>query len=311
MAATDPQLPAGAPRRGRGVAAAGLFALVLAAFAPAGAAAQSSCGSYDFATPFAAAFFAAKPLEEAQRASEVILGQPDARCHQERVIAALEPALGGRAGYKAAATSPRAQEMLGLDGPVLGVLFADMLLPSGSTVSAAAGARLIFEQDLMVRVADPAINRARTREEALAHLDAVVPMIELGDLMVPRGTRMTGPLLQAMNAGARQAVVGEPIPLPPDETAADALAGISATLTRNGATLATATGEALLGHPLDAVLFIVEQARARGWTLEAGDLLSLGAMSGLEPAAAGDVVTARYAGIPGADGPVELSVTFE
>ncbi len=311
MAATHPQLPAGARRHGGGVRRLPVLAGLAAGLLAGPAAAQTSCGSYDFATPFAAAFSAAIPFAEAGKANEAILSVADARCHQDQVIARLEPALGGRAGYKAAATSRGAQEMLGLDGPVVGVLFRDALLPDGARVKVDDGARLVFEQDLLVRVGSAAINGATTREEALAGLDAVIPFIELGDLMVPRGTRITGRLLTAMNAGARLGVMGEPIPLPPAPETADTLAAMETVLLKDGAEVARSTGAALLGHPLDAVLFIVKEANGRGWPLEPGDVLSLGSLTGIEPATPGAEVVARYEGLPGADGPVEISVTFE
>ena len=268
--------------------------------------AQTSCGSYDFATAYTEAFFAGKPFAEAAKAAEVITTLADGACHQDRVLAVLGEAMGPVAGYKAAATSPGAQKQLALDGPVLGVLFADMLAEDGASVPVNSGARLIFELDLMARVKSAAINDASTREEALAAIDAIVPFIELGDLMVPKGAAITGPLLQAMNAGARGGVVGTPQAT--EGLSVDALGAVTATMTQNGTVVAQGPATALLGHPLDAVLWIVEAAKARGKTLKAGDLLSLGSLGRFQLAAPGEIA-ATYTGL--ADEPVSVRLTLE
>ncbi|MBJ3777716.1 2-keto-4-pentenoate hydratase [Acuticoccus mangrovi] len=268
--------------------------------------AQISCGSYPFAEPYAAAFLAGKPFDAAAQAAQTIHTMADGVCHQDRVVALLEEELGSVVGYKAAATSAGAQKQLGLDGPVLGVLLQGMMRENGSTVVIKDGARMIFELDLLARVGSAAINEATTREEALAGLDAVVPFIELGDLMVPKGAAITGPLLQAMNAGARLGVVGNPIPI--DGLDADALAGASGVLTMNGTVVAQAPATALLGHPLDAVLWIVKAANARGMTLKEGDVLSLGSLGRFQLAAPG-TITATYTGF--STEPATVSVTLD
>ncbi len=281
-----------------------MFALV-AALASGPAAAQISCGEFDFATPFATAFANAQPYGEAQRASETITTLADGACHQDRLLRIFGAKYGDVVGYKAAATSPGAQKQLGLKEPVLGVLFADMMHENGASVRVADGARLIFELDLLVRVADPALSDATTRAEALAGIDAVIPFIELGDLMVPKGAAVTGPLLQAMNAGTRMGVVGTPIST--DGMSEDDLAAITGVLSVSGVDVAKADATALLGHPLDAVLWIAKAAKARGMALKAGDVLSLGSLGPLQLAAPG-TVTARYT-IGGSE--ADVSVTLE
>ncbi|MEM9220946.1 MAG: hydratase [Pseudomonadota bacterium] len=269
------------------VAATLSFALA----APNPVSAQTSCGQYNFAVPFAAAFLAGEPFEEASKAAETITTIADGACHQDALLKALKPQLGEVVGYKAAATSEGAQKQLGLDGPVLGIFLEKMLLDSGATVKVDDGARLIFELDLLVRVADPALGEAQTREEALAGIDAVIPFIELGDLMAAKGAAITGPLVQAMNAGARFGIVGEPIAT--TGMTAESLAGSSGQLLLDGAVVAEAPATALLGHPLDAVLWVAQATNSRGMALKKGDVLSLGSLGRFQLAAPG-VVDATY-----------------
>lgn len=282
-----------------------LAAAALAASVTAGVA-QTSCGQFDFPGGFSAAWSAGEPYANAAKAAETITSMADARCHQDRLVAALATTEGPPVGYKAAATSPGAQKQLGLETPVLGILLRDMLHEDGAHVQLRSGARLILELDLLARVGNPAINAATTRAEALDALDAVIPFIEIGDLMVPKGVQVTGPLLQAMNAGARAGVVGEPVPI--GTMSEDDLSAVSGKLMLNGAVVAQAPATQLLGHPLDAVLWIVDAARARGIVLQEGDLLSLGSMGPFQLAAPGEI-RAVYAGL--AEGEVEVSATLE
>jgi 2-keto-4-pentenoate hydratase len=267
--------------------------------------AEASCGTYDFASAYAADFFAARPFADAPRAAELIRTLPDGACHQDQLLKLMEAELGPVVGYKAAATSPGAQQQLGLTAPVLGVLYEEMIRPDGSTVKVSEGARLIFELDLLARVGSAAINDATTRAEALAAIDAFVPFVELGDLMVPKGAAVTGPLVQAMNAGGRLGVAGTPIPS--DGLDEDALAAAAGRLTVNGAVVAEAQASALLGHPLDAVLWIVAAAKARGMTLKEGDVLSLGSMGRFQQAAPG-AIEATYTGIAAEPATVRLTL---
>lgn len=265
----------------------------------------ASCGAYDFAHLYAADFFAARPFADAAKATELITTLPDGACQQDKLLPLLAERFGPVAGYKAAATSPGAQQQLGLTAPVLGVLYRGMLKPDGSTVKVTDGARLIFELDLLARVGSAAINDATTREEALAALDAFVPFVELGDLMVPKGAAVTGPLLQAMNAGARLGVEGAPVPTA--GMTPDSIGAASAKLLVNGAVVAEAPVTALLGHPLDAVLWIVEATKARGMTLKPGDVLSLGSMGRFQQAAPGKV-EADYTGLSAEPASVHLTL---
>jgi 2-keto-4-pentenoate hydratase len=75
------------------------------------------------------------------------------------------------------------------------------------------GARPVFEADLLVVVKDAAIHQAKTHLEVLKSLSLVIPFIELPDLLVAEGEKLSGPLLVSLNVGARLGVVGKSIPV--------------------------------------------------------------------------------------------------
>jgi 2-keto-4-pentenoate hydratase len=214
------------------------------------------------------------------------------------------------AGYKAALTNPAVQAKFGVKEPLRGVLLAGMLLPGGSEVDAAFGAAPLSEGDLLVRVRSSAINEAKNHAECLDALDAVIPFIELPDLVYAKSVTVDGPALAAIDAGARLGVVGDPIPLAAGEDWEKRLAEFKLDiLDAEGKVLATGFGQNLLGHPLDAVLWLRDAVRASGRALVPGDVLSLGTVTKLMPVAPDTAVRARYTGLD-PRGPVEVSVKF-
>jgi len=222
-----------------------------------------------------------------------------AACGAAKFVAALEPSHGKVAGYKAGLTNPAVQQRFGLSAPLRGTLLAKMMLADNAEVPAKYGARPFFEPDLMVEVGSATINDATTPQQALAALSAVLPFIELADTLVEDPSKITGPSLVLVNVGARAGVLGAKIPVRNDAAFADALRDMTVTaVDGSGKTLAQAKGTAILGHPLNAVVWLVAELKKSGITLKPGDLLSLGAF-GAGPVAPGAAVRVTYEGLPG------------
>lgn len=258
------------------------------------------------ATRWAGSYFAKEAITDIPPVSSA-----EAKVVQAAFVEALHFKLGGVVGYKAGLTSAAAQERFGVDHPVRGVLLENMLLPSGTTLSASFGARPMFEGDLLVRVGDAAINTAETDTALAASLDAVLPFIELPDLLYAPSIQLNGPALTAINVGARLGVSTTPFPLAQDTTALDQLGAITLDLiTTEGDTLAQATSTALLGHPIHVVRWLRDTLREDGITLKSGDLLSLGSMTPLFPPEPGQTVIGRYRHLPTVDS-VDVVVTFD
>ncbi|MEQ9548580.1 MAG: hydratase [Coleofasciculus sp. G3-WIS-01] len=230
---------------------------------------------------------------------------------RDRFIEKLTPILGQSIGYKAGLTSTTAQKQFNVSHPLRGILLAQMLLPTGSIVPANFGARPLFEGDLIVRVGSEAINQATTRQEVLAALDAVIPFIELPDLIYESGIKLDAADLIAINVGARLGIVGEPIPLTATPEWQERLGNIKLViLDETGKELATGTSNVLLEHPLDVVLWLRDDLKSGGKRLKKGDLLSLGTITPLMPVESGKTIRAQYFGLTEQDA-VEISVSFE
>jgi 2-keto-4-pentenoate hydratase len=238
--------------------------------------------------------------KEPVRGLRTDLSMRDAECGRRRLVEKLEAVDNRIVGYKAGLTNARIQAQFGVTSPVRGVLLGKMLLADGAEVAADFGARPALEADLMVVVKDAAIHQAKTHLEVLRALSLVIPFIELPDLMVAEGEKLSASLMVWLNAGARLGVVGKGIPVQATPEFAAALAAMQIVVTdRGGKELADGNGAAILEHPLNAVLWLAQDLERSRIKLKPGDRLSLGSFTPPLTPRPGLAVTVRYEGLPG------------
>lgn len=258
--------------------------------------ATAACPDDAAVAAFAEAYLAKKPVE----AFGTGLDAADAACARNKLVADLEKTLGPVVGYKAGLTNKAVQERFGASAPVLGVLLQDMILGADAEIPAQFGIKPVYEADMVLVVADEGINAAGTPEEAIQHISGVRPFIELADLMLADPKQLTASVLAASNVGARLGVLGELAPIDTSPAGAAALANAEIVLTNgDGTVLSTAPGSAVLGNPLNAVIWVAQELAAEGKALKAGDLVSVGSFSALTPPKPGEIVTVTYKGLQG------------
>ena len=238
--------------------------------------------------------------------------EADAHCTRAKFQQRLAGQAGRLVGYKAGLTNPAVQKRFNTDKPVWGALYTNMLVGNFASVDAAFGARPLYEADLLVRVKDAAINNAKTPAEVLANVDQVIPFIELPDLTVQSPPKLNGTALSAINVGARMGVRGSPLMVPADPAARaqllDQLRDMNVRLVDgSGAQLGGGKGSDVLGHPLNAVVWLASALKADGLSMKPGQLISLGSFSALLPPKAGLRATAHYDGVTGLQ---PVTVTF-
>nr|WP_321249846.1 fumarylacetoacetate hydrolase family protein [uncultured Ruegeria sp.] len=209
-------------------------------------------------------------------------------------------------GYKAGLTSKPAQDRFGASEPVQGILYRDMMLDDGASVSENWGARPVFEADLILVVGDAAINQATTPDEVMEHVSSVRPFIELPDLTMADGEPITPVTLTAIGVAPKLGVLGSEIAVTDPAAMSQDLMGMTVTLSAaDGEVLAQAPGTALLGHPANAALWLM----SKGIEFAPGDLISVGSFGPLFPLAKGKGgASVRYDGLPGNP---TVNVTFE
>jgi len=227
------------------------------------------------------------------------LSAADAECAKAKITAKMPLYLGKRIGYKAAFTSTAAQQQFGLDGPRWGSMFDRNMVDIIAVLPANFGARPMLEADMIVEVKDPALADAKTPLEALACIESMIPFIELPDLML--ADPLNGNTLAAINAAFRGGVTGAELPLQANAATVDALANMTVVLTdrKTGQELGRTAGKSLMGHPLNAAIWLAQALKNEGITLRKGDLLSLGSFFPARPVVSGMQVQVQYLGLPG------------
>ena len=232
----------------------------------------------------------------------------DAECAKKKLARKLAVVLGDPVGYKAAFTNPALQQRFGVSGPKWGYMYDRNMVDIIAVLPSDFGAIPLYEADMIVEVKDPALAEAKTPLEALKYLESVVPFIELPDLMLEG--KFSGSNFIATNVGFRGGVLGMEVPVQQTQAFADALASMTVVMTDeadNNKELGRGKGNALLGHPLEAAIWLAKELKKDGITLKKGDLLSLGGFFPPQPVKPGMKVKMQYQGLP--DNP-SVSVEF-
>ena len=203
-----------------------------------------------------------------------------------------------RAGWKVGLTARAIQEQFGVHEPVFGCLLADGLKPSGHVFSRDELIEPGFENELCI-VLGRDVPPGAARDEVAAAVARIHPAFEIietrGDL-----TRQLA-LALADNAQQKAFVLGPPV----GPEALPELSKVEARVLINGAEAATGRGDAVLGHPYNAVTWLAGKLAEFGERLRAGDTIMSGSLTRQFPLNRGDRVECAFAGI----GSVATSVT--
>jgi 2-keto-4-pentenoate hydratase len=190
-------------------------------------------------------------------------------------------------GWKVALTSKPTQEQFNFHEPAFGHVLEQF--PSGHRFPADL-IRPGCEPEICVRLARP-IGAGADADTARAAIEVCYPALEIVELRCD--LRRDMPLALADNAAQKAVVLGSPVRMgdAPD------LAGIETRVRVNGVELATGLGAAVLGHPLNAIVWLAGKLPEYGHALKAGDLIMTGSFTRMLPLAAGDQVEATFAGL--------------
>jgi 2-keto-4-pentenoate hydratase len=207
---------------------------------------------------------------------------------------------GGRVlGYKIACTNASAQQYLRVDSPFYGNLLSALSYESPARLKAGDFFMRVMEAEfgfLMGRDLSPG---PHTREEIADAVEGVLPGIEIVDSRYTSWTTMGAAALIADNACHGAWVKGA---LVRDWRGID-LASQAVRLIVNDKVVATGSGAAVLGHPLNALEWLVGKLSSHGLGLAAGDYITTGVTTDTYMVEAGDSVRAEF----GPVGAVELS----
>jgi 2-keto-4-pentenoate hydratase len=198
-------------------------------------------------------------------------------------------------GWKVGLTAKAIQEQFGFFEPVFGCILE--MQRSGRVFGASELIQPGFETELCFRLGK-GLEGNVSAEQARAAVAVVYPSFEIietrGDL-----TKQIAVAL-ADNAQQRSVIAGAPVKLAPDLT----LDQVTARVQLNGKEVATGLGSAVLGNPLNSIIWLAGKLGQYGRKLKADDIIMTGSFVRQFPLSAGDVAVAEFSGI----GRVEVGI---
>lgn len=206
-------------------------------------------------------------------------------------------------GWKIAATSAAGQKHIGVDGPLAGPLLANRVLASGATVPLAGNIMLVAEAEFAFTFARPLRKRPTpyTKAEVIDAVGSLHPSIEVPDSRYNDFARVGAPQLIADTACACWFVLG---PATQADWRSCDLVTHAVTAYRNGNPAGSGSGANVLGDPLVALTWLVNELNTYGDGVNQGQFVTTGTCVIPVPIAPGDRVRADF----GELGSVEVSL---
>ncbi len=221
---------------------------------------------------------------------------------QDALVALFAAGGGGtRVGHKIALTTPQMRAFVGYDDSIAGQVLGGQVHRSPAAIAVSRGVHFGFECEIAFRISrdtDPAAP-PRTREAITACIDAACAAFELIDDRSADYSRFgkddgaTMLSLAADNAWNAGVVLGDWNTgwQSLDLGAARGVASI------NGAEVGSGHGRDVLGHPLDAMLWMARHLHSRGQGFKAGEFVITGSLVTSKFPAAGDDVSFGVEGL--------------
>lgn len=197
-------------------------------------------------------------------------------------------------GWKVGLTAPAIQQQFGFHEPVFGCILETV--PSGHRFAPSDLIKPGFENELCMRLGRD-LSGPVTLDQARAAIDVIYPSLEIIETRGPFTEQIA--LALADNAQQKTVVLGAPVALPahPETVAARVLI--------NGAVMAEGTGDAVLGNPLNSVVWLAGKLGTYGRSLKAGEIIMTGSFTRQFPINPGDHIRTEFAGVDA----VETSMT--
>lgn len=195
-------------------------------------------------------------------------------------------------GRKVGLTSVAMQELLGVGEPDFGYLTDAMLRPDGARLDRGSLLAPRVEAEIAFRLSAPLHGAQVDRVAALAAIGEIAPSLEIVDSRVA-DWRIALADTVADNASSGLAVLGAFQPLEDTDLAA---VGMEMVVTRADGTeeRATGRGDAVLGHPAEALAWLVRALAPFDEGIEAGEVVIPGAIARAITVQRGDLVQATF-----------------
>ncbi len=197
-------------------------------------------------------------------------------------------------GWKIAATSEAGQKHIGVSGPLAGPIFGHRIHDDGATVSLAHNRMRVAECEVVFTFARDLAPQAapRSREEVLAAVAHVRPGIEVPDSRFVKFETAGEAQLLADCACCNEMVLGAPVA--PDAGKLAQLPDLRVQARVSDGRTPEGVGRNVLGDPVEALVWFVQEMSRAGQTVRAGQFLTTGACVPPIPVVPGQSVEADF-----------------
>ncbi|HYB08928.1 MAG TPA: fumarylacetoacetate hydrolase family protein [Alphaproteobacteria bacterium] len=191
-------------------------------------------------------------------------------------------------GWKVGLTATAIQEQFRVHEPVFGCLLGEGVKQSGHAFNHGTLIKPGFENEVCVRLGrDLTASRVRL-EDVRQAIETCYPALEITET---RGDFTADlPLALADNAQQKAVVLGAAVRYSPELD----LAAIAVQIVINGKEVASGKGDAVLGNPLNSVVWLAEKLSTFGRRLKAGDLIMTGSFTRQFPIAKGERIRTEF-----------------
>jgi 2-keto-4-pentenoate hydratase len=193
-------------------------------------------------------------------------------------------------GRKVGLASLAIQDLLGITGPISGVLLDDMIVEESDQIRYDQLIQPRAEAEIALRMGCDLSGPGVSTAQALAAIDGVLAAIEIGDSRIA-DWRLKLVDSVADNASSGRIVLGGRVT--PVSGLDLRLAGML--FYRNGVPIDSGAGAAALGHPARCVAWLANKLSEQGSGLQRGDIVLSGALHRMVPVRPGDVIRAEFA----------------
>jgi 2-oxo-hept-3-ene-1,7-dioate hydratase len=193
-------------------------------------------------------------------------------------------------GHKIGLTSKAMRQLTGATEPDYGFIYDDWFALEGSAVSRAKMNRPLVEVELAFVMREPLRGPSVNVVDVIRATDFVLPALEIVDSRY--NARGKNTLVDSIADGAMCGFVvlgGRPADLRDVD-----VRRMSATLSINGDIMETGSAGAVMGNPLNAVVWLANKLHEFGVTMQPGDVILSGSFVKAIPFDAGDSIVALF-----------------
>lgn len=192
-------------------------------------------------------------------------------------------------GKKIGLTSKAMQTALGVFEPDYGYITDRMMVLEGEPLSLSELIAPKVEAEVAFVLKEDLVGPGITVAKVLQATAGIMPALEIIDTRIKDWKIKIQDTIADVASIGRVVVSGRLVPVDEFDMR---LMGL--VLEKNGETVATAAGAAVLGHPANAVAWLANKLAVYGISLKAGEIIMSGSLTAACPVAAGDSVGAVF-----------------